>query len=48
MALDPSISIIRGLQASVLLNASLPLIGPILGILTGSVSITLVGYEFDR
>ncbi|PZS88132.1 hypothetical protein [Stenotrophomonas maltophilia] len=35
-------------QFTVLLNASLPLIGPILGILTGSVSITLVGYEFDR
>lgn len=35
-------------QFTVLLNASLPLIGPILGLLTGSVSITLVGYEFDR
>lgn len=35
-------------QFTVLLNASLPLIGPILGLLTGSVSITLVGYDFDR
>lgn len=35
-------------QFTVLLNASLPLIGPILGLLTGSASIALVGYDFDR
>lgn len=35
-------------QFTVLLNASIPIIGPILGLLTGSASISLVGYEFDR
>ncbi|MEW4985167.1 hypothetical protein [Stenotrophomonas geniculata] len=35
-------------QFTVLLNASLPLIGPILGLLTGSASLTLVGYDFNR
>ncbi len=35
-------------QFTVLLSATLPLIGPILGLLTGSVSITLVGYDFNR
>lgn len=35
-------------QFTVLLNASIPLIGPILGLLTGSASISLCGYDFSR
>jgi len=35
-------------QFTVLLDNSLPLIGPILGLLTGSASLTLIGYDFDR
>lgn len=35
-------------QFTVLLNASIPIIGPILGLLSGSASISLCGYDFSR